>query len=87
MGAQPRAIFLQFFAESCLLALTGWATGCVLGSIGVATVACGTGWTLDVSLNATATTLALALAIGIGFGAIPAGRATRIPPVQALTQR
>ena len=87
VGAQPRAIFLQFLAESCLLALTGWAAGCLLGGIGVATVACGTGWTLDISLNATATTLALVVGIGIGFGAIPAGRATRIPPLQALSQR
>ena len=87
VGAQPRAILLQFLAESCLLALTGWAAGCALGGIGVATVACGTGWTLDLSLNATAATLALAVGIGIGFGAIPAVRATRIPPLLALTQR
>ncbi|HLP03588.1 MAG TPA: ABC transporter permease [Opitutaceae bacterium] len=87
VGAQPRAIFLQFLAESFLLAFAGWAAGSMLGRIGVAAVACGTGWTLNLSLEATAIALALTVGIGIGFGAIPAGRATRVPPLVALAQR
>ncbi|MFT3828312.1 MAG: ABC transporter permease [Opitutaceae bacterium] len=87
VGARPRAIFLQFLAESCLLALAGWAAGSALGGIGAAAIAGGTGWTVALSGTALLSALALTVAIGIGFGAIPAVRATRIPPLLALAQR
>ncbi len=87
VGAQPRAIYLQFLAEACVLAVSGWLSGTLLGGVGVVVVACGTGWPLDLSLGAIATALALTLALGLVFGTLPAGRASRVPPLVALAQR
>ena len=87
IGARPRDILLQFLAESGILAVSGWAAGILLGGIGTAAVALGTGWTIGIPIQAGIVALAIVVAIGIGFGALPARRAARIPPVQAIAQR
>ena len=84
IGARPRDILFQFLAESGILAVAGWMVGVVLGGLGTVAVASGTGWTIVVPAQAGAIALAIVVAIGIGFGALPAGRAARIPPVKAI---
>ena len=84
IGARPRDILFQFLAESGILAVAGWMVGVVLGGLGTVAVALGTGWTIVVPAQAGAIALVIVVAIGIGFGALPAGRAARIPPVKAI---
>jgi putative ABC transport system permease protein len=87
IGARPRDILLQFLAESGILAIVGWAVGVVLGGFGIGAVALGTGWTIGIPVEAGGLALGIVVAIGIGFGALPARRAARIPPVEAIACR
>jgi putative ABC transport system permease protein len=85
VGAQPRAILLQFLFESIILSLTGGAIGVMIGA-GIA--ALGNLLVPDLSLQVSAGAVALAtivsMTIGIGFGIYPANRAARMHPVDAL---
>ncbi|MGH9162465.1 MAG: ABC transporter permease [Vicinamibacteraceae bacterium] len=84
VGAQPRDILIQFLFEATLLAVGGWAGGIVVGAAGATAVALSTTWKIGVPWEAFLVSLAMALTIGLGFGAIPARKASLIPPIQAL---
>jgi putative ABC transport system permease protein len=84
VGARPRDIFLQFLFEATLLAIGGWTSGIIVGVAGAAVVAFSTTWKIAAPWEALAVSLGATLAIGIGFGALPARRASLIPPIQAL---
>lgn len=92
IGFRPRAVFLGFLIESTTLALCGGVLGVVLGwqSNGIATGT--TNWTtfteqsfaFRVTGTVVAQALVLALLIGLIGGALPARRASRLPPSAAL---
>jgi putative ABC transport system permease protein len=84
VGAQPRDILIQFLIEATTLALGGWTIGIILGGAAALAVALGTSWTVAVPMTSIAASFGLAVIIGLGFGALPAGSAARIPPIQAL---
>ena len=84
VGARPRDILLQFLAESTALALGGWLAGVAAGALGTAAVAFGTDWKVGLPFEALLASLAMASAIGLGFGALPARKASLLPPIQAL---
>ena len=84
VGARPRDVLVQFLLEAMLLALGGWLVGIALGGAGAAAVALGTEWRLAVPVGALLASLALAVGIGLGFGAVPARRASLLPPIEAL---
>jgi putative ABC transport system permease protein len=84
VGARPRDILLQFLAEATALALGGWAVGVAAGALGAAAVAFGTEWKVALPLEALLASLAMAAATGLGFGALPARRASLLPPIEAL---
>jgi len=84
IGATPNDILAQFLFEATLLALGGWMTGLVIGSIGAAAVALGTEWTLAVPVNALLASIAMVVITGLGFGAFPARKASLLPPIEAL---
>jgi putative ABC transport system permease protein len=84
LGAKPRQIQLQFLIESVVLCLFGGIIGFLLG-VGLAFVVAqimGTGFAL------TASTVLLAIGfsamIGIVFGFMPARKASRLNPIDAL---
>jgi putative ABC transport system permease protein len=84
LGGKCRDILLQFLLESTVLTSMGGLAGLVLG-IGAATVVG------RVTTNATALSweplvlaVSLSVLIGLFFGLVPARRASKIPPVQAL---
>lgn len=86
VGARPRDILLQFLGEATLLALAGWTTGALGGGVAAAAVAFGTSWAVAVPGEALLASFAMAVLTGLGFGALPARKASLLPPIQALTR-
>jgi putative ABC transport system permease protein len=84
VGAQPRDILIQFLFEATVLAMGGWLGGIVLGFAGATAVALSTSWNVAAPLEMLLVSLGMAMTIGLGFGALPARRASLIPPIQAL---
>jgi putative ABC transport system permease protein len=84
VGARPRDVLAQFLLESTLLSLAGWVAGLAGAALGALGVVLALRWTLAVPVAALLASLAMALTIGLGFGAVPARRASLLPPVQAL---
>jgi putative ABC transport system permease protein len=84
LGATRGHIRVQFLAEAILLAAVGGAAGVAIGVIATAVYAHARGWALVVPAQAWAGGLAAALLIGAIAGLLPALRAARMSPTQAL---
>ena len=84
LGATKGHIRIQFLSESVLLALLGGAVGVGLGVASTAVYASTKGWTVVVPVLAWAGGLAAALVIGAVAGLLPALRAARMSPTEAL---
>jgi putative ABC transport system permease protein len=84
VGATRRDIMLQFLVESATLTGIGGVIGILVGL--------GLGRLVSMAINATGATplnqtvvaVTVSLAIGIVFGIVPARRAARLDPVEAL---
>lgn len=84
LGAEPKRIQQQFLMESVVLSLVGGIIGLILGII-LAYIVCiliGNPFTLTVSTIF----LALGFSVGVGviFGIMPARKASRLNPIDAL---
>jgi putative ABC transport system permease protein len=84
LGATKGQIRAQFLAEAILLSLLGGAVGVGLGAAAVAVYARTRGEAIVIPTQAWAGGLAAALVIGALAGLLPAIRAARISPTQAL---
>jgi putative ABC transport system permease protein len=84
LGATRGQIRIQFLSEAILLALAGGAVGVVLGSAATAIYGHAKGWPIVIPAEAWAGGLAAALLIGAAAGLLPAIRAARLSPTQAL---
>ncbi len=84
IGARERDILIQFLVEAIILSLIGGLLGLVFGS----TIVVGLGRALDwpMAPNALAVVLAFVTSGGIGvlFGFLPARRAAKLDPIEAL---
>ena len=87
LGATPRDILVQFLFEATLLATGGWLAGLVIGGAGAVAVAFGTEWTLAVPVDALLASAVMVLIAGLAFGALPARKASLLPPLVALRSR
>jgi putative ABC transport system permease protein len=87
VGATPRNILFQFLVESTILALGGWIGGIALGAAGATVVTLSTTWNVAAPATAILASFAMAVVIGVGFGAVPARKASLIPPVRALVTK
>jgi putative ABC transport system permease protein len=84
LGATKGQIRTQFLAEAILLALLGGAVGVAAGAISTIVYAHVKHWTAVVPASAWAGGLAAAILIGAIAGLLPAIRAARLSPTEAL---
>jgi putative ABC transport system permease protein len=84
LGATRGQIRIQFLSEAILLSLAGGVIGVIAGAIATAAYAHGHGEPVVIPLEAWAGGLAAAVVIGALAGLLPAIRAARLSPVQAL---
>jgi putative ABC transport system permease protein len=84
LGATKGHVRIQFLSEAILLALAGGAAGIVLGAASVAIYAHAKGWAIVIPADAWAGGLAATLLIGAAAGLLPALKAARLSPTQAL---
>jgi putative ABC transport system permease protein len=88
LGAPPRLITRLFLGEAALLSLFGAAAGVAIAYLGL--FALGRlfpNFTLSAPLWAIAAGVGVAVGTGVLFGWLPARRAARLDPVQALSRR
>jgi putative ABC transport system permease protein len=84
LGATRGQIRIQFLSEAILLALAGGIAGVIAGAVSTAVYAHIKGWSTVIPIEAWAGGLAAALFIGALAGLLPAIRAARLSPTQAL---
>jgi putative ABC transport system permease protein len=84
LGATKGHIRIQFLAEAILLSLTGGIAGIAAGAAAVAVYAHAKGWATVIPPLAWGGGLAAAVLIGAAAGLLPALRAARLSPTQAL---
>jgi putative ABC transport system permease protein len=84
LGATRGQIRTQFLAEAILLARAGGAAGDIAGAAATALYAHAKGWAVIIPAEAWAGGVGAALLIGAVAGLLPAIRAARLTPTQAL---
>ena len=84
LGATRGQIRAQFLAEAIMLSLAGGATGVILGAAAVTAYARTHAEAVVIPAGAWASGLAAAIIIGAIAGLLPAIRAARLSPTQAL---
>ncbi|HEY3980397.1 MAG TPA: ABC transporter permease [Streptosporangiaceae bacterium] len=84
LGATRGQVRAQFLAEAVLLALAGGAAGDLAGAAATASYAHAQGWAVVIPAEAWAGGLGAALLTGGLAGLLPAIRAARLSPTQAL---
>ncbi|MDF2869460.1 MAG: hypothetical protein K0R05_1035 [Anaerocolumna sp.] len=84
LGAKKKDILLQFVMEAATISILGGTMGIVLGW--VATTNIGTAFGLEAYPSESAIILAFSVsaAIGVGFGFMPANKAAKLNPIDAL---
>ena len=84
LGARRAEILIQFLAEAATLTSVGGILGIVLGAAIGVTVNLATGFPVSLPLWAFAMGLGFSATVGIVAGMVPAVRASRLDPIEAL---
>jgi len=84
VGAKRRDILIQFLIESSILSLVGGVIGITLGIIGSRVISASAGWNTMVSMQSIILAFLFAAGVGVFFGVLPARKAARLHPIEAL---
>ena len=84
LGATRREIKLQFLAEAVIISLTGGVAGIVVGLAPPLAVRLFTDYDFPISPMSIIVALLAATGVGVIFGTVPATRAAKLDPVEAL---
>jgi len=87
VGAKRQDILVQFMIEAIFLSLVGGGIGLALGfglGTGIAKILPGDWPPAHVPLWAVALSIGFSVAVGLFFGIYPAGKASRLDPIEAL---
>ena len=84
VGSTPRQIAAQFVAESVVIGLLGGLIGSALGVASIVVVAMVQGWTPVAQPGVAVGGVVVGALVGLVAGGLPARRAARIEPVDAL---
>jgi len=84
LGASKQTVMLQFLLEAVLISVSGGLVGIAVGVAGPLTAGYFGG--IDIPISATSVLVAFATSLGVGlvFGLLPANRAARLNPTEAL---
>jgi putative ABC transport system permease protein len=84
IGARKREILWQFLIEAVVLTCVGGVIGIAFGSLIGLVVSLASGFPVALPLSSFALGLGFSASIGIFFGIVPAWRAARLDPIEAL---
>lgn len=84
VGARGSDVLLQFLTEAAVVCAIGGALGVVVGIAGALAASRSLGWVTIFSPTPAVLALGCACATGLAFGYLPARKAARLDPVQAL---
>jgi ABC-type antimicrobial peptide transport system permease subunit len=84
LGATRFSILLQFLVESVTLCLLGGILGIALGTSAAQMLSRLAGWEVFVSPQSVGLASFFSVAVGLFFGILPARRAARLDPIEAL---
>jgi putative ABC transport system permease protein len=84
VGAAPREILLQFLTEAIIVSLTGGTIGILVGAGIPLAVTAFADVRIPISAVAIVVAFVVSCAVGVVFGLLPANRAARLDPTDAL---
>ena len=84
VGARGVDVLAQFLTEAVLLCLAGGLIGLLLGVAITVAISYLAGWTVSIGAGTVALAILASAAVGIIFGFVPARRAARLNPIDAL---
>ncbi|MEM1142460.1 MAG: ABC transporter permease [Pseudomonadota bacterium] len=84
MGARSRDIALQFFVEALVLCAVGGVLGAIAGTFAAYGLEGVLAWSTDVSPASAIVAAVVALLLGVFSGVLPARRAAKLDPINAL---
>jgi putative ABC transport system permease protein len=84
LGAEPNSIQLQFILEAIFLSIFGGILGLALGMLIAYVASIFIGFNLIISLSTVFLAIGFSAVVGVVFGYMPARKASRLNPIDAL---